>query len=62
MKYQQWQQHKDRPIWVRNNRDELDELVSEPVPDSIADVPGWVQRFDSTVSKALKEQEGESDE
>lgn len=64
--YDQWQAHKDRPVFVRGHREELDALTSEDadrVPDSVAAVPEWVNRYDSVVSGELKpDTEGDDDD
>ena len=55
--YQTWSEHKDRPVWVRNHREELDALTADGadrVPDSPTAVSAWVDRYDSAVSKRLK--------
>lgn len=55
---EKWQSNKDRPVFVRGHRDELDALTSasaDRVPDSVAAVGDWVNRYDSTVSRELRE-------
>jgi hypothetical protein len=62
--YHEWQNHNDRPAWVRENADRIDAAVdtSEPVPTGeLADVRDWVDRFKSTVSKQLQPDDGGSE-
>lgn len=63
--YDQWHEHKTRPMWVRGHREELDALTADRaarVPDSAAAVHDWVRRYDSSVSRALKPDEPEGDD
>lgn len=63
--YNTWSEHKDRPVWVRGHRDELDALTADGadrVPDSVAAVPGWVDRYESVIARKLKPGESEADD
>lgn len=54
--YQAWQAQSDRPAWVREHRDQLNEHTdtSEPVPDgSLAEVRDWIRRYKGTVTRQL---------
>lgn len=61
-----WQANKDRPAWVRNNRDAIMERVDvdDDIPESLAAVPEWLDRYKSTVTRQLNpdNQEEEPDE
>lgn len=53
--FETWQANKDRPSWVRNNRDAIMERVEtdDPIPESLAAVGEWLDRYKSTVTAQL---------
>lgn len=61
-----WHANKDRPAWVRANRDELMDAVntSEPIPGedgSIYEVREWLKKYKGTVSGQLNEVAGDGE-
>ena len=61
--YDTWQANKSRPVWVRGHRPELDALTAadaDRVPDSVAAVSDWVDRYESVIARELRE-EGDND-
>lgn len=55
--YETWRRNKDRPVYVRGHRHELDALTADDadrVPDSQGAVRDWVRQYDSVVSRQLK--------
>jgi len=62
--YGLWQSrgHKDRPAWVLEHADEIEEHTdtSEPIPrDSIYAVRDWLDRFKGTVTRQLSPDDAE---
>lgn len=58
--YEEWQNNKHRPIYVREHRDVIHEHtdIDEPIPDgSAAEVRDWLDSYKGTVTRQL----GESD-
>jgi len=56
----------DRPVWVRENRDELMEHlnVDEPIPGEEAstyEVRDWLERYRSTISRQLNDDSDDAD-
>lgn len=52
-----WQANKDRPAWVRENRDEIHDQTntSEAIPDgSIYEVRQWLQSYKGAVTRQLQ--------
>lgn len=55
--YEQWQENKDRPSWVRSNRQTLEARadVEEPIPMSLPAVDTWLNKYSKTVTKQLSD-------
>lgn len=60
--YDQWQDNKDRPVWVRKHRDSIHDhtTTSDPVPDAGTHaVREWLSKYMGTVTSQLSP-DGES--
>ena len=54
----QWDDNRDRPAWILNHREDLEEHIdtSEEIPaGGMHAVRSWTSRFASTVSRQLNE-------
>jgi len=55
----QWSVNNDRPAWIMENREELEEYIdtAEPIPanESLYDIRQWLARFKGTVTRQLND-------
>lgn len=53
--YERWQENKDRPAWVRNNRSEIEERVEvgDRIPEPLAAIDDWLDKYKATVTRQL---------
>jgi len=54
-----WQEHNDRPAWVRRHRDELMDATGLEIPQSLAALPDWLDDYKSTMTRKLREHHSE---
>ena len=56
--YELWMANNDRPVWVRKNREAINEHtdLSEPVPDaSNAEMQRYLDRYKGTITRQLND-------
>lgn len=60
-----WKAHSDRPAWVMENREALEDHIdtSDPIPEngSLYEIRQWLARFKSTVTRQLNDDEPGTD-
>jgi hypothetical protein len=57
---QQWQRNKDRPAWVRENREAIQEHtdIDEPIPNgALSKVRRWLNDYKGVVTRQLPDAE-----
>lgn len=57
-----WEQHKDRPAWVRRHADELETATGLEIPRNLAELDDWLRRKKAVVTRKLNESDAESDD
>lgn len=49
-----WHEHKDRPAWVRRHRDELEAATGLDIPQNLAELDLWLNRYKAVMTRKIE--------